>query len=106
MKLYARTLTGAGLGIDVLLTGHVREDGAKILHAVEVMLPTGCAHVDGCGEPLKAPSGGQLLWAAPGDILADDGAAISREVLRVEIARVRERRHADMLRGPLGDNWP
>lgn len=108
MKLYARTATGTGLGIDILLTGQMREDGGFIC-SVEVVLPIGCIlivgyHVDSFLP--KTPSGRQLLWADPIDISADNGASLNQFQLRAELVRVNEQRRTEMLRGPLGENWP
>lgn len=107
MKLSAHTPAGTGLELDVLLTGHVREDSGKNLHAVEIMLPAGCVSVDGYGaETLKTPSGRAVLWATPGDIRTDDGSTVNHDQLRAEVVRVTEQRRLDMLRGSLGENWP
>ena len=107
MKLYARTPAGTGLGLDVLLTGQLKESDGKI-RSVEVALPDGCDHVVGYAiEPLpKRLSGRQLLWVDPGDVCADDGSTVNQEVLRGEVKRVNEQLRADMERGPLGENWP
>jgi hypothetical protein len=107
VKLYARTPAGVGLGINVHLTGQLREDGDKI-RSVEVKLPFGCDHVVGYTvEPLpKSLGGDQLLWADPGDICANDGFTVSQDDLRAEADRVREQERVDTLRGPLGENWP
>ena len=106
MKLSAHTPAGTGLELDVLLTGHVREDSGKNLHAVEIMLPAGVS-VDGHGAgTLKTPSGRTVLWAIPGDIRTDDGSIVNHDQLRAEVVRVTEQRRLDMLRGPLGENWP
>jgi len=118
VKLYVRTPAGIGLGIDVLLTGQVRETGSEagakagwVLRSVEVALPIACDHIVGyigySVEPLpKSPSGRQLLWVNPGDLCADDGSAVNQEALRAEAARVREQLRTDMMRGPLPGNWP
>lgn len=107
MKLYARTPAGTGLGLDVLLTGQLNESDGKI-RSIEVSLPNGCVQVVGCRIKTmpKMPRGRQLLWTDPADIYADDGDSLSPEELRNEAARVREKRRAEMLHGPLGENWP
>jgi hypothetical protein len=113
VKLYARTPAGTGLGLDVLLTGQVRATGSEekagwVIRSVEITLPIGCDSIIGYGvESLpKSPSGRQLLWVDPGDVCADDGSTVNQEALRAEVNRVNEERRADMLRGPLGENWP
>jgi hypothetical protein len=107
MKLYARTPSGTGLGLDVLLTGQLRESDGKV-RGVEVALPIGCDHVVGYRvEALpKTPRGRQILWADPSDVCADDGDSLTHDQLRAEAARVNDQHRADMLRGPLGENWP
>lgn len=107
MKLYARTPAGTGLGIDVVLTGQVRESDGKITR-VEVALPPGCDLVVGYTiEALpRSPSGRQLLWADPGDVCADDGSTLNQDALRAVVTRVNEQLRADAMRGPLGENWP
>jgi hypothetical protein len=107
MKLYARTPAGTGIGIDVHLTGQVREEGG-IIFSVEVALSIGCDLVVGYHvEALpKTPSGRQLLWVDPGDICADNGFTVSQPDLRAEVTRVNDQRRAEMRHGPLGENWP
>lgn len=121
MKLFTRTLAGTGVSFDVALTGQLREDGEKIL-LVEVMLPIGGGfarfdqkHVvpSEFGNRIVArsellptsPGGRQLLWVNPQDLYTKDG-LVEYAQLRSELARVNEQRRADMLRGPLGENWP
>ena len=111
MKLYARTPAGTGLGLNVLLTGQVREEGNTI-RRVEVILPIGCdpfvAVLGGYAvEALpKSPMGQQLLWADPGDVCANDGSPVNQDQLRAEVARVHAQARLDMASGPLGENWP
>jgi hypothetical protein len=116
VKLYARTPSGRGLGISVRFTGQVKESDNTI-RSVEITLPRGCDEVVGLRvgaeivgyrvEALpKAPSGDPILWADPDDLCADDGSAVNQEQLRAEVIRVNDQRRADMLRGPLGEDWP
>lgn len=107
MKLYARTPSGTGLGLDILLTGQLKESDGKI-RDVEIALPTGCDYVYGVLRAAlpKSPSGRLILWVDAGDVCANDGAAATQEELRAEAVRVNEQRRADMLRGPLGEYWP
>jgi hypothetical protein len=112
VKLYARTPTGTGLGIDVLLTGQVREDNGT-LRSVEIYMPIGCDLVVGYRiekavfESLPQGRGSrQVLWVDPGDLCADDGNTVNQAQIRAEVVRVNEQLRAEMLRGPLGENWP
>jgi hypothetical protein len=107
VKLYARTHGGTGLGLDIRLTGQLKESDGKI-RSVEVTLPSGCDQIVGYTfEPLpKTPGGSALLWADPGDVCTDRGDVVSPSELRDEAARVREQARVEMLRGPLGENWP
>jgi hypothetical protein len=107
VKLYARTPSGTGLGLDVLLTGQIKESDGKV-RSVEVMLPIGCDHVVGYAvEPLpKSPGGRHLLWADPADVCANNGDTVSHDDLRAEAARIRKQDDDDRFRGPLGENWP
>ena len=107
MKLYARTPAGRGIGLDVLLTGQLKEADGKI-RGVEVALPFGCDWIvaNGIEDLPMTPSGRQLLWVDPGDICADNGFTVSPSELSAEAARVREQLRLDMLHGPLGENWP
>jgi len=105
VKLYARTPSGIGLGLDVLLTGQLKEADGKI-RDVEVALPIGCDYVYGVVIGPKSPSGRLLLWVDAGDVCANDGATATQEELRADIVRVNDQHRADMMRGPLGENWP
>lgn len=104
MKLYARTPAGTGLIIDISFTGRVKESSDKI-SSVEISLPAGCDYVYGVVQT-KTPSGRLLLWVDSGDVCANDGATATQEELRAEVERVNDQQRADMMRGPLGDNWP
>ncbi len=107
MKLYARTPAGTGLGIDVLLTGQVREENGTI-RSVEIYMPIGCDLVVGYRiESLPQGRGSrQVLWVDPGDLCADDSSALNQEALRAEVVRINEQLRAEMMSGPLGENWP
>jgi len=105
VKLYARTPSGTGLGIDVFFTGQVEETDGKIKR-VEVVLPAGCDYVYGVVTRRSAFPSGRLLWVDAGDVCVNDGATASQEELRAEAVRVNEQRRVDMLSGPLGENWP
>lgn len=107
MKLYARTPSGLDLGLDVLLTGQLKESDGKI-RSVEVVLPIGCDHVVGCAVVAlpRRLSGRQVLWTDPSDICADDGSTVNQDQLCAEAARVLEQMRLDILNGPLGDKWP
>ena len=107
MKLYARTSSGTGLGLDVLLTGQLNALDGKIC-GVEIALPAGCGYVYGVPRAAlpKAPSGRLLLWVDAGDVCANDGATATQEEIRAEAVRVNDQRRIEMLRGPLGENWP
>jgi len=89
VKLYARTPAGMGLGINVHLTGQMREEGGKI-RSVEVKLPYGCDHVVGYTvEALpKDLAGDQLAWVDPGDLCTNDGRTVNQGELRAEVTRV------------------
>jgi len=89
VKLYARTPAGTSLGLNVLLTGQVQEEGGAI-RRVEVILPIGCAPF--VTALPKSPMGQQLLWASSGDLCADDGGAIDLDQIRAEIVRVNEQK--------------
>ncbi len=107
MKLYVRTLAGIDLGIDVLLTGLVKEANGKIT-SVEIYMPIG-GHliVDYNVEPLPKGRGSrEVLWVDPGDLCANDGATANQDVLRAEVTRVCEMLRVEALHGPLGENWP
>lgn len=107
MKLYARTRAGNGLGIDVLLTGVVNEVGSTIVN-VEIYMPIGSHLItDQRIQPLTKGRGSrEVLWVGPGDLCTNDGAALSQEALRAEVARVEESLRYEALHGPLGENWP
>jgi hypothetical protein len=122
VKLYVRTLAGTGLGINVLLTGQVHEDGGTI-RRVEIYMPLGCDLVIGyygtaitgasargatkLVMPLPKGRGDrQLLCVDSGDLCANDGSTLDQETLRAEVKRVNDQNRADMMHGPLGENWP
>jgi hypothetical protein len=104
LKLYVRLSACGGLGLDVLLTGQVKETDGKRL--VEVSLPYGCDTIVGAPLP-KTGSGRALIWADPGDLCANDDNLVSTEALFNEVKRVNDLRAEEMRRGPLGgENWP
>jgi hypothetical protein len=107
VKLYARTPCGTGLGIDVLLTGLVKEANGKIT-SVEIYMPIGGHLVVGYSiEPQPKGRGSrEILWVDPSDLCANDGAAVNQEAVRTEVARVNEQLRYEALHGPLGENWP
>lgn len=107
MKLCVQLEAGIGLGIDILPTGQVKEVRGMIAN-VEVALPNGC---DGtiifAYKPLpKTPGNRPLLWVDARDLRTDSGIRMNETDLRAEIKRVNDERRADMMRGPLGENWP
>lgn len=107
MKLYARTPAGTGLGIDVLLTGLVKEANGKIT-SVEIYMPIGSHLIVGYRvEPLpKGRGSSEVLFVDPGDLCANDGTAVNQEMLRAEVARVEESLRYEAMHGPLGKDWP
>jgi hypothetical protein len=107
VKLYACTRAGNDLGIDILLTGLVNKVGDTIV-SVEIYMPIG-SHliVKQRIQPLTKGRGSrEVLWVGSNDLCANDGAPLSQEALRAEIARVEESLRYEALHGPLGENWP
>jgi hypothetical protein len=96
VKLFASTIGTGIVGIDVHLTGQVREvDGS--ISRLEVKLPSGCEHMG-----IQTDT----VWADVRDLGADNAGSLSQAELRAEIERVKEQLRIDMTRGPLGEYWP
>lgn len=107
MKLYVRTASGTGLGIDVLLTGRVKEANDAIT-SVEIYMPTGGHVIVGYRvEPQpKGRGSSEILWVDPSDLCTRDGDRVNQEALHAEIARVHESLAYEKMYGPLGKDWP
>jgi hypothetical protein len=107
VKLYARTPAGTGLGLNILLTGLVKESDDKIT-SVEIYMPIGGQLIVGYSVVPQPWGRGsrEVLWVDPGDLCADDGAVATQEAIRAEVERVNASLRYEALHGPLGENWP
>jgi hypothetical protein len=105
VKLYVSTPSGLGLGLSVHLTGHLRMNAQDQILGVEIYIPLASDvlsdHFTDAGT-----DGRQVLWVEPRDLRRDDGTVITLFEIQAAATSAKEHLGDQMLRGPLGEDYP
>jgi hypothetical protein len=106
VKLYMSTPSGLGLGLSIHLTGRLRVNEREQISGVEIYMPLASVILSDHFIDAGGGDGRQVLWVEPGDLRCDEGPHITQIEIHAAATSAKEKLRAEILRGPLGEDWP